>query len=39
VLLFHHRPDRTDAALDEIASRFADAPEVTVAAQGAVVNL
>ena len=39
VLLFHHRPDRTDAALDEIARRFADAPEVTLAAQGAVVML
>jgi len=39
VLLFHHRPDRTDSALDEIARRFAKDPEVTLAAQGAVVNL
>jgi len=39
VLLFHHRPDRTDAALDEIARRFAGEPEVTLAAQGAVISL
>ena len=39
VLLFHHRPDRTDSALDEIAGRFAGDPEVGLAAQGAVVHL
>jgi phosphoribosyl 1,2-cyclic phosphodiesterase len=39
VLLFHHRPDRTDAALDEIAQRFAGDPEVTLAVQGADLRL
>lgn len=39
VVLFHHRPDRTDSALDEIALRFADDPEVTLAAQGTVLSL
>ncbi len=38
VLLFHHRPDRTDAALDELARRF-DAAMVTPAAQDAVFEL
>ena len=39
VLLFHHRPDRTDAALDEIARRFAGDSEVTLATQGAALSL
>ncbi len=39
VLLFHHHPDRTDAALEELVGRFAGDPEVSLAAQGAVVNL
>jgi phosphoribosyl 1,2-cyclic phosphodiesterase len=39
VVLFHHRPDRTDSALDEIALRFANDAEVTLAAQGAVLSL
>ncbi|HYM55719.1 MAG TPA: MBL fold metallo-hydrolase [Solirubrobacteraceae bacterium] len=39
VVLFHHRPDRTDAALDELARRFAGSPGVTLAAQGAVLEL
>jgi phosphoribosyl 1,2-cyclic phosphodiesterase len=35
VALFHHRPDRTDDALDALARRFAGAsPDVSVAAQG-----
>ncbi|HXP98523.1 MAG TPA: MBL fold metallo-hydrolase [Solirubrobacteraceae bacterium] len=38
VLLFHHRPDRTDAALDELARRF-DAATVTPAAQDAMLEL
>jgi hypothetical protein len=39
VVLFHHRPDRTDTALDEIALRFAGDPEVTLATQGTVLSL
>jgi phosphoribosyl 1,2-cyclic phosphodiesterase len=38
VLLFHHRPDRTDAALDELARRF-DAAAVAPAVQDAVLEL
>jgi phosphoribosyl 1,2-cyclic phosphodiesterase len=34
VALFHHRPDRTDDALDELGRRFAAAPvPVLVAAE------
>jgi phosphoribosyl 1,2-cyclic phosphodiesterase len=36
VMLFHHRPDRTDDALDRLAHELRDTPEVTLAAQGAV---
>ena len=40
VFLFHHKPDRTDAALDELGRQFADAPvEVTVAAEGGILDL
>ena len=40
VVLFHHRPDRSDVALDGLARRFKDvAPNVTVAAEGVVLNL
>jgi phosphoribosyl 1,2-cyclic phosphodiesterase len=40
VVLFHHRPDRTDEALDGLARRFKDvSPRVTVAAEGSVVEL
>ncbi len=39
VLLFHHRPDRTDDALDQLAARFAADPEVSLARQGAVLEL
>jgi len=39
-VLFHHRPDRTDDALDQVAQRFAAAPvPVTVAAEGLVLQL
>jgi phosphoribosyl 1,2-cyclic phosphodiesterase len=38
-LLFHHRPDRTDAQLDDVAERYADRADVIVAAQGAVLEL
>jgi len=38
--LFHHKPSRTDAELDEIARRFETAEiPVTVAAQGATMEL
>jgi phosphoribosyl 1,2-cyclic phosphodiesterase len=40
VLLFHHRPDRSDAELDRLAGRFAAAkPAVTLAAQDATIVL
>lgn len=40
VVLFHHRPDRTDDALDELARRFAAAPvPVLVAAEGLTLDL
>ena len=39
VTLFHHRPDRTDEALDELARRFGGACSVTLAVQGAVLEL
>jgi phosphoribosyl 1,2-cyclic phosphodiesterase len=39
VVLFHHRPDRTDAALDEIASSVSGDPGVSLAVQGAVLEL
>ena len=39
VLLFHHRPDRTDPALDELAGGFAADPPVTVARQGSTLQL
>lgn len=39
VVLFHHRPDRTDEALDGLARRFEGAAvPVTVAAEGAVLE-
>ncbi len=39
VVLFHHRHDRTDEALDALAERFRGAsPEVIVAKQGAVLD-
>jgi phosphoribosyl 1,2-cyclic phosphodiesterase len=40
VALFHHRPNRTDAALDGLAQRFAgSSPPVTVAVQGTALAL
>ncbi|MGO9489408.1 MAG: MBL fold metallo-hydrolase [Solirubrobacteraceae bacterium] len=40
VLLFHHRPDRTDAALEELTGRFeGEEPPVTLARQGATLRL
>ncbi len=40
VVLFHHRPDRTDDALDRLARRFATSPvPVVVAAEGTVFDL
>jgi phosphoribosyl 1,2-cyclic phosphodiesterase len=39
-VLFHHRPDRTDDALDQLARQFAAAPiPVEVAAEGRVIQL
>jgi len=40
VVLFHHRPDRTDDALDQLAQRFATAPvPVIVAAEEVSLDL
>jgi phosphoribosyl 1,2-cyclic phosphodiesterase len=39
VLLTHHKPDRTDDALDALAARFRFDPRVTVAAQGQLITL
>ena len=39
VLLTHHKPDRTDDALDALAARFRPDPAVTVAAEGAILDL
>jgi ribonuclease BN (tRNA processing enzyme) len=39
VLLTHHKPDRTDDALDALAARFHPDPHVTVAAEGQVIDL
>jgi phosphoribosyl 1,2-cyclic phosphodiesterase len=40
VMLAHHKPDRTDDELDELAGRFAaQAPGVIVAAEGGILDL
>jgi phosphoribosyl 1,2-cyclic phosphodiesterase len=40
VLLFHHRPDRTDDELDQLAHQFATSPvPVAVAAEGQILDL
>jgi len=40
VVLFHHKPSRTDAELDAVALRFADSPvPVSVAAEGVTIQL
>jgi phosphoribosyl 1,2-cyclic phosphodiesterase len=38
VMLFHHKPDRTDDALDLLAGRFSANPRVTVAAEGQIID-
>jgi hypothetical protein len=39
VVLFHHRPNRTDDELDQIALRFAADQQVTLATQSLVLEL
>ena len=39
VVLAHHRPNRTDHELDELADRFRADPGVIVAAEGTVIDL
>lgn len=39
VLFFHHRPDRTDEQLDEVAERFRGEPAVRIARQGESLEL
>ena len=39
VMLFHHKPDRTDDELDLLAVRFSADPDVAVAAEGQVIDL
>jgi phosphoribosyl 1,2-cyclic phosphodiesterase len=39
VVLFHHKPDRTDDALDALAARFAGNDAVTVASEELVLSL
>ncbi len=39
VVLFHHQPDRTDDALDELPKRFGAEPQVIVAAESLVLEL
>jgi ribonuclease BN (tRNA processing enzyme) len=38
VLLAHHKPDRTDDALDRLAARFRADPSIAVAAEGQVID-
>jgi hypothetical protein len=38
-LFFHHRPDRTDTQLDELAARFRADEGVRVAAQDTILEL
>jgi len=40
VVLYHHRPDRTDDALDQLAQRFAASPvPVTVGVEGRILDV
>lgn len=39
VVLFHHRPNRTDDQLDAIAARFADNERVSLASESMVLEL
>ena len=38
VLLAHHKPDRTDEALDRLGARFRADPSIAVAAEGQVIE-
>jgi len=38
VLLAHHKPDRTDEALDRLAARFRADPSIAVAAEGQIID-
>jgi len=38
VLLAHHKPDRTDEALDRLGARFRADPSIAVAAEGQVIG-
>ena len=38
MLLAHHKPDRTDGALDGLAARFRADPSIAVAAEGQVIG-
>jgi hypothetical protein len=39
VVLFQHKPNRTDNQLDEIAGRFGPKPEVLIASESLVLRL
>jgi phosphoribosyl 1,2-cyclic phosphodiesterase len=39
VVLFHHKPDRTDEALDALAARYADRGDVLVASEDLTLSL
>jgi len=39
VVLFHHKPNRTDKQLDSIAGRFGPTPEVLIASESVVLQL
>lgn len=39
VMLYHHKPDRDDDALDAIGARFSAPPNVTIACQATVLTL
>ncbi len=39
IVLAHHKPERTDQALDLLAARFRADPQVIVAAEGTVIDL
>ena len=38
-VLFHHKPDRTDDALDAMLARFGETPRVTIATESLVLQL
>lgn len=39
VRLFHHKRDRTDDQLDQLATRFADDRRIALAADGILIEL